>query len=467
MFRRLIAPFALVFAIAACTAPLGDLTVVSYSPIDGATDVSIDAVVTATFNRNVAADSLDGNFTLSGGDSNVEGEVTWDVATFTATFTPNAPLAYDTTYTATLSGDITTPNDVAVEGSVSWSFTTVEDPTVDPDPDPAVTGLSVSPGSADLGVSASSTVTLTATVTTVGSPAPTTNVTWESSDEAVATVDADGVVTAVASGTATITATSVADGDFEDSAEITVHDMQFTDADAFAAYAEPADVNTSIDLAFPAFAGAFGDVTFELTGDLPGAFETGEFDDDVVVDGPVYVITFDATDGSISGATGFPGVFAGSVTATDALGQTLTAAYELDLGLAFRLTAIDLETTEDTFSYPEWVEPDPFFIVAGNQVQVSGVADTDLLPPSFLDDLVFTLTYTDSPGSRQPTPEEIGDTQTTGIFRINVGQGAITQHEPIPDITQWLYEVNVTYAVDVATVAYPVRFHLISDPFSD
>jgi uncharacterized protein YjdB len=51
-------------------------------------------------------------------------------------------------------------------------------------------------------------VTLAATLTSSGSAAPDGGVTWNSSDEAVATVDASGKVTAVAVGMATITATA-------------------------------------------------------------------------------------------------------------------------------------------------------------------------------------------------------------------------------------------------------------------
>ena len=80
----------------------------------------------------------------------------------------------------------------------------------------AVTGVTVSPESDSIAVS--ETLTLTATV----APADATNktVTWSSSDDTIATV-ADGVVTGVAAGTATITVTTQ-DGGFTDTAEITV-----------------------------------------------------------------------------------------------------------------------------------------------------------------------------------------------------------------------------------------------------
>lgn len=80
----------------------------------------------------------------------------------------------------------------------------------------AVTGVTVSPESDSIAVS--ETLTLTATV----APADATNktVTWSSSDDSIATV-ADGVVTGVAAGTATITVTTQ-DGGFTDTSEITV-----------------------------------------------------------------------------------------------------------------------------------------------------------------------------------------------------------------------------------------------------
>ncbi|MBC8585169.1 Ig-like domain-containing protein [Oscillospiraceae bacterium NSJ-64] len=67
--------------------------------------------------------------------------------------------------------------------------------------------------------------TLTATITPDN--ATNKNVTWESSNTSVATVDADGKVTAVDAGTATITVTT-ADGDFTDTCTVTVNPVQYT-----------------------------------------------------------------------------------------------------------------------------------------------------------------------------------------------------------------------------------------------
>ena len=81
----------------------------------------------------------------------------------------------------------------------------------------AVTGLTLSPSSATVGVG--STKTLTATIT----PASATNKTvlWSSSDNSIATVS-DGVVTGVAEGSATITATSDDNNSIYDTSSITV-----------------------------------------------------------------------------------------------------------------------------------------------------------------------------------------------------------------------------------------------------
>ena len=242
-----------------------------------------------------------------------------------------------------------------------------------------------------------------------------------------------------------------------------------TDTD-YADYTGDADVNAPFSLSFPEFSGGLSPYSFEVTtGALPADFVTVEFEETpgVVIPSETYAVELNANTGEISGSTGYPGVFTGTVTVTDAVGASLTADFTLNLGLVFRLTAGDLVTTEDTFSYPDFTAPGPYIIVPGNRVQVSGVGDTEQLPLDFLDDLLFTLAYTDSNGSRAPTSEEIGDTQGTGTFRINIAEGTISQYSVIPEITQWLYDVTVTYAGDVANVIYPVRFHHTSDPFID
>lgn len=82
--------------------------------------------------------------------------------------------------------------------------------------------------------------TLQLTATVMPEDATDKSVTWASSDEAVATVDQNGLVTAVAPGTATITATTIDGSDLSATCEVTVNTpataSNSLDADALSAY---------------------------------------------------------------------------------------------------------------------------------------------------------------------------------------------------------------------------------------
>ncbi|EYB66831.1 hypothetical protein DEIPH_ctg066orf0013 [Deinococcus phoenicis] len=91
-------------------------------------------------------------------------------------------------------------------------------PPAAPAPAPTVTGVTVTPGSETLSVGG--TLQLTATLSGTGAFDP--SVKWTTSNGAVATVDAQGRLTARSAGSATITATSVADPSRSASATVTV-----------------------------------------------------------------------------------------------------------------------------------------------------------------------------------------------------------------------------------------------------
>ena len=90
-----------------------------------------------------------------------------------------------------------------------------------------VTGVSVAPTSLELTVGESSTLTATVAPANAANPA----VSWTTSDAAVATVSETGVVTAVAAGQATITATTD-DGGFTASSDVTVSGGTANDVEA-------------------------------------------------------------------------------------------------------------------------------------------------------------------------------------------------------------------------------------------
>ncbi|HSR25951.1 MAG TPA: DUF4082 domain-containing protein, partial [Candidatus Eisenbacteria bacterium] len=100
--------------------------VTSSSPAPGATNAPFSSPAVASFNKAVVPSSI--NFTLqtSGGQS-VPGTVGWNSTTNAATFTPSAPLAQGTTFTATVSGATDSSGNV-MASPYSWSFTTMTCP---------------------------------------------------------------------------------------------------------------------------------------------------------------------------------------------------------------------------------------------------------------------------------------------------------------------------------------------------
>ena len=77
--------------------------VTSETPASGATGVSVSTTATATFNEAVQSSTI--NFTLTPSvGSPVAASVTYNSSNFTVTLTPSESLAYNTTYTAAVSG---------------------------------------------------------------------------------------------------------------------------------------------------------------------------------------------------------------------------------------------------------------------------------------------------------------------------------------------------------------------------
>jgi hypothetical protein len=100
-------------------------TVVSQSPASNATGVATNAAVTATFSEDMDPATISTTtFTLTGPSGTVPATVTYDTASKTATLTPTSGLAFNTAYTATISGAKDVVSNATAPNPVTWSFTT-------------------------------------------------------------------------------------------------------------------------------------------------------------------------------------------------------------------------------------------------------------------------------------------------------------------------------------------------------
>ena len=110
--------------------PEADLfpTLCSIFPANGTQGAAVDTAISATFSAAMSFASItESSFTLSGpSGEEVEGSVSYNDNT--AVFRPNADLAYETTYTVTLSDTITDDLGFPMENGYSWTFTTTGEP---------------------------------------------------------------------------------------------------------------------------------------------------------------------------------------------------------------------------------------------------------------------------------------------------------------------------------------------------
>ena len=131
-------------------------TVTGTIPADGLSNVAASSAVSASFSEPIDAATVDGStFELRDGSSTlVPATVVYDAGSRSATLTPTAPLAFSTTYTATLKGGATDPRIKDLAGNalaadVTWSFTS-EAADVTP---PTVSGTTPSDGLSNVAVS--------------------------------------------------------------------------------------------------------------------------------------------------------------------------------------------------------------------------------------------------------------------------------------------------------------------------
>ncbi|MGK5092573.1 ice-binding family protein [Deltaproteobacteria bacterium TL4] len=104
-------------------------TVSQTSPTNNATAISINQAITVTFTEPMATETVSpSTFILKQGTTAVSGTVT--IIGTTATFTPLSPLAFSTSYTATLTTGAQDAAGNALAENYSWSFTTGDAPDI-------------------------------------------------------------------------------------------------------------------------------------------------------------------------------------------------------------------------------------------------------------------------------------------------------------------------------------------------
>ncbi|WP_291861168.1 ice-binding family protein [Marinilabilia sp.] len=101
-------------------------TAISIFPANNSEDVERNKIVTVTFSEEMNSSTINtSTFTLTQGDTNVPGEVTYSGKT--AAFTPTNILDAGKVYTAMLSTGVENAAGVELAGNISWTFTTSDE----------------------------------------------------------------------------------------------------------------------------------------------------------------------------------------------------------------------------------------------------------------------------------------------------------------------------------------------------
>jgi len=105
-------------------------TVISTIPINGATGIPVNQILTATFSEAMSPATIStATFTLKAtAGASITGTVTYVPAGSVATFTPAASLASNTAYTATITTGVMDLNGTAMTLNYVWTFTTATIP---------------------------------------------------------------------------------------------------------------------------------------------------------------------------------------------------------------------------------------------------------------------------------------------------------------------------------------------------
>jgi len=131
-------------------------TVISTSPANGATNISVTSTITAIFSETMDTSTIDiTTFTLKDSSGNlIGGTVTYSGTT--ATFTPSTSLNYSATYTAAITTGVKDLAGNAMTSDYVWTFSSGSIPDTT-----APTVISTSPANGEMGVALTTTVTAT------------------------------------------------------------------------------------------------------------------------------------------------------------------------------------------------------------------------------------------------------------------------------------------------------------------
>src|ERR1035437_4068451 len=111
--------------------------VVSTDPMDKAVDVVLNKVISATFNTNMKATTINNTtFTIKQGSTStlISGTIAHTVNGATFTFTPDVALLPFTTYTGTITTGVTDTFRTAMVSDYVWTFTTIPQITLSSNP---------------------------------------------------------------------------------------------------------------------------------------------------------------------------------------------------------------------------------------------------------------------------------------------------------------------------------------------
>ncbi len=127
--------------------------VISTVPTNGTTGVPVNQIITVTFNEKMNPATITQNSFSLQGASRVAGTILYDGSGPTFSFTPSAPLLYNTTYTGKVATSVKDNAGNALQEEYVWTFTTLGQSTVALSAKPLLGGTTTGSGTYDTGSS--------------------------------------------------------------------------------------------------------------------------------------------------------------------------------------------------------------------------------------------------------------------------------------------------------------------------